>query len=385
MPHALLNPSSAERWLHCTPSARLEAGEKEKPSKWAEEGTLAHKIGEIKLKGFNGDLTKNQVKKQIEKCKEHELYYPAMIDQVDEYVSFCIETYQEMDSPIMSIEQKLDISKWAKDSFGTGDCVLVNQDRIHIIDLKFGRGQVVDPVENSQLKLYALGALDAWGYILTPKEVWMTIAQVRLGAINTYKLPVDDLLKWGESIRPKADLAYQGKGKRKAGKWCKFCRLRESCRVRAKTVLQGVDPEKNPDTLSNEEINQLLHKTEALKTWAKELEEYALDLILKGETFEDWKVVEGRSSRKITDEEGLAKELIQAGYDKDKIYKPKQLQGITKLEKYIGAKKFQELSGDYVMKPEGKPTLAERSDKRPEINSAENEFKFETKKENTNE
>lgn len=379
MAHAVLSPSSAERWLHCTPSARLEAKEKDTGSIYAQEGTLAHAIAEVKLKEYSRKLTKKAAEDELLKLQKSDLFYTGMMDEIQEYVDFCIASKNAMEpDAVMGVEERLDLSAYAPDSFGTGDCILIDQRRIHIIDLKFGTGQVVDVVENPQLKLYALGAYRAWGFIFeTIKEVWITIAQVRLGNIETYKIPVNDLLAWGEEIRPRAKMAYRGEGEREPGAWCRFCKVKTTCRKRTEWLLNGVNTEKPANTLSDKEIAALLFKAEDLKTWAKELEEYALNEALNGQKYDGWKIVAGRSVRKITDPDGLAKVLQEKGYSTEQIYKPQQLEGITALEKIIGKKDFTALSKNYIEKPQGKPTLAPETDKRPELFSAETEFEFE--------
>lgn len=375
--HAILSPSSAERWLNCTPSARLEENEPDKSSIYAEEGTLAHKIAEIKLKEYIGDYTKRKSTAELNKAKKSDLFYPGMIDEVDEYVDFCKAALLGMKKDaIMLVEEKIDLSQIVPDSFGTGDCVLIDQDHIHIIDLKFGKGQIVDVVENTQLKLYALSAYHTWGFIYdTVKEIWVTIAQVRLGEINTFKISVADLLKWGKEIKPIAEMAYKGKGERKAGSWCRFCKVRFTCKKRADFALTVINENADPETMTFSEISKYLEKVTLVKDLLKDLEDYALDSALKGEHIPGYKVVEGRSVRKIVDEVGLAEKLLQK-YDKEQIYKPLALETITNLEKLMGKKSFQEISKGYVEKPKGKPTLVPESDKRPPIDSAENEFDF---------
>lgn len=378
MGHAILSPSSGDRWLNCTPSARLEEYEPDTTSIYAREGTLAHNIAEINLRHFNKELTDGQKNYRINKLKKDDLFYPGMIDEIDDYLDYCIQEFNALDNAVMTVEQKLDISKYVPDGYGTGDCVLVNPSTIHIIDLKFGTGQVVDAFENTQLKLYALGAYDYWSFIYDEIEkVKITIAQVRLGEINSYEMDIKDLLNWGEKeVKPLAKKAYKGEGERNPGHWCKFCKVKTRCKKRTENLLEGIDKNKDPETLTNDEIAKLLYKAEDLKKWAKELENYALDEALKGEHFTGWKVVEGRSNRKITDENGFAKVLLDDGQKEDDIYKPKQLEGITKLTRLLGKKKFEEVSEGFIEKPEGKPTLVVESDKRPAINKAENEFDF---------
>lgn len=377
MAHAILSPSSADRWLHCTPSARENAKVADTTSVYAEEGTLAHAIGELGLLKFTKAITPQKYGAEMKKLRGHELYYKGMEGEVDEYVNFCIDEYNTLDSAIMQVEERLDLTNWAPDAFGTGDCVIVSPNTIHIIDLKFGRGQYVEVFENPQLKLYALGALDDWSFIFPDiEEVKITIAQVRLGESNTYRMTKEDLIKWGEEVvRPKADLAYKGQGERAPGSWCKWCKVRQRCKVRAKALLDDTGP--GPEELTNDEIAKLLHSADDVMDWAKELKEYALDRALAGTAFKGWKVVEGRSNRKITDEEGLASALIEEGFSEEEIYKPKSLEGITKLTKLVGKSEFDDLSAGYIEKPKGRPTLVVESDKRPEYSTVADEFEFE--------
>lgn len=383
MAHALLSPSSAERWLHCTPSARLESKMPDTGSVYAREGTLAHALAETLLREYTGEITLAEANEEIAELKKSDLFYPGMIDEVQEYVDFCIEALNARSGEaFMGVEERLDLSAYAEDSFGTGDCVIVDRDLIHIIDLKFGTGQVVDVVENPQLKLYALGAYQAWSFIYDVKEVWVTIAQVRLGAIETYKMAVSDLTQWAEEVvRPRAALAYKGKGKREAGPWCRFCKVKTTCKIRTDWLLKGVKPEEKAEELGMEEISNLLGKTADIKSWIKDLEDYALDEALKGNPPPGFKVVEGRSVRKITDEKGLAEKLLKEGYQEDQVYKPRQIEGITNLTKLLGKKAFADLTQGFIEKPQGKPTLVPVDDKRPEMGTAESEFTFDESKE----
>lgn len=379
MAHALLSPSSAERWIHCTPSARLESKILDTGSVYAREGTLAHALAETLLREYTGEISLAEANDELSRLKKSDLFYPGMVDEVQEYVDFCIEALNaQSGDAFMGVEERLDLSAYAEDSFGTGDCVIVDRDLIHIIDLKFGTGQVVDVVENPQLKLYALGAYQAWSFIYDVKEVWVTIAQVRLGAIETYKMTVSDLIEWAEEVvKPRAALAYKGNGKREAGPWCRFCKVKTTCKVRTDYLLEGVKPETKAGELGMEEISKLLEKTSDIKSWIKDLEDYALDEALQGNLPPGFKVVEGRSVRKITDEKGLAEKLLKEGYREEEVYKPRQIEGITNLTRLLGKKAFADLTQGFIEKPQGKPTLVPVYDKRPEMGTAESEFTFE--------
>lgn len=372
MTHALLSPSSAERWMHCPPSARAEEQKGDTESAYAAEGSLAHAIAETVLKGGRG------AKKRLETLKTSPYYYKGMEEEIAAYVDFCRTEQKKMGADtVMQVEETLDLSSWVPEGFGTGDCILISPTILHIIDLKFGKGVVVSPVENKQLMLYALGALEANQFIYDGIEtVKMTIAQVRLGEIHTYTMTVKDLLAWGDSVKPRAVTAYKGEGRRCAGGWCRFCKVKTTCRSYTEWVTGGVDSDIPPEELLDDEIALYLQKADNLMEWAKDLKAYALEHALAGTTYEGWKVVAGRGVRKITDPEGLAKRLREEGLSDEAIYKPREMEGITALTRLMGKKAFDEAAKGFIEKPQGKPTLVPESDKRPPIAGVESEFTF---------
>ena len=377
MAHALLSPSSAERWLHCTPSARAEEPYPDKESVYTEEGTLAHRLAEITLKNYLGEYTEKEYQKELALCRASPSYYPDMEEEVEEYTRFCMDEKSKQSKwGTARVEERISLDTYVTDSFGTADFLLIDRGTLHVIDLKFGKGKVVNPFENPQLKLYALGAYDAWGFIYEIEKVHCTIAQVRLGEINTYTLPLSDLLSWGEEIKPIAKKAYLGAGEKKAGSWCQFCKLKVTCKARAAYLLDGMDEKKNADTLSEKEIATLLPRLDSLTSWIKDLSDYALQKALQGTTYPGFKVVEGRSNRKIKDADAFSKRLLMAGYEEGRIYKPRELEGITNLTRYLGKKKFSELSEGLIEKPPGKPVLVPEDDKRLSIFDAANDFTF---------
>lgn len=377
--HALLSASSAERWLNCTPSARLAENYEDTTSPYAAEGTLAHDLAETILRiQLEGESP--WIKEAFNKAKEHEMFYEGMIDEVEDYTSYVIESYYEAvaktkDAKIF-LEEKLDFSMYVPKGFGTGDCIIIADGEMEIIDLKFGKGVEVSPINNPQLKLYALGAYEKYGFIYGIEKIIMTIAQVRLNNISSWTITADMLENWAEKeLKPKADIAYKGKGETVPGNWCTFCKVRHTCRARAEMNLGTFKKyNKDPKLLNDKEIAEILGQASDIQKWAKEMQDYALDEALKGTKYPGFKLVEGRSNRKIEDEEGLAKLLLQEGYEEEKIYKPKALEGITKLEKLVGKKKFAELVEGFVVKPPGKPTLVSEDNKRPELDSVEEDF-----------
>lgn len=381
--HALLSASSAERWLNCTPSARLAEDITDVSSIYAAEGTMAHELGErllrIEIGGNDGGDIQDYVD-YLNECKKSDLFYEGMIDEVEDYVNYVTEQYHEALSKtkdaIIFLEERLDFSSYVPEGFGTGDCIIIADGEMEIIDLKFGKGVEVSPIGNSQLKLYALGAYEKYGFIYGIEKITMTIAQVRLNNISSWTITGDMLEEWAnEDLKPLADLAFKGKGETFPGDWCTFCKVRHNCKARSEKNLGIYNKYKEDSKLLNPlEIAEILLNVSDIEKWAKEIKEYALDEALKGTKYPGFKLVEGRSNRKITDEEKLAEILKDKGFEEEELYKPKTLEGITNLEKLIGKKLFTELASDLIVKPEGKPTLVTEDDKRAELNSAEEDF-----------
>lgn len=361
--HAVLSASSSARWLHCTPSARLEAAMPDKSSPYAEEGTRAHALAEKRLKHFldTGRLYKKRLKDVDEE----------MWEATGRYVDTCVEKINaarlaSKDAKV-GVEVRLDYSRWAPKGFGTGDCVIVSDDSIEVIDLKYGKGVPVSAVDNSQMMLYALGAYERYGVLYGFDRAHMTIVQPRLDSVSTDTLKLAELLQWGEAVKEKAKLADKGEGPKQAGAWCLFCKVKHTCRALADYELEGVKTDMQAADLSPEELAGIVTKAKEVKRWLDDIETYALDRALKGDKFPGLKLVAGRSTRHITDEYNASRLLLQEGYATEDIFKPKQLQTLTALEKLVGKKKLTELMGPLIEKPAGKPTLVPESDKRPEL------------------
>jgi len=361
-PHALLTASGSKRWLSCTPSARLEATFAEKETTAAAEGTAAHALAEYKVKRALRYFCKRPVSE----------YEDEVMDMAtDDYAAFILEAMAELRKagadPTVMIETRLDFSDWVPDGFGTGDCIIIGGDTLHIVDLKYGAGVLVEAEGNSQMMLYALGALQQFGCLYDIKKVLMTIFQPRRENISTAELSVEMLMEWANNfVRPKAQLAFAGEGEYLPGEWCLFCRAADKCRARAEANLKVAREEFGlPPLLTDEEVEALLPQLPDLVKWANDLQAYALDAAVNhGKQWNGFKVVEGRSIRKYADEDAVANAAEACGY-KD-IYQ-KKLINLGDLEKLMGKKKFQEVLGAYIVKPPGKPTLVPVSDKRPAL------------------
>ena len=375
--HALLSASGAKRWMSCPPSARLEEQFPDRSSKEAQEGTLAHELSELMLRQTLGIVKANVYKKKLAEYKKHDLYAEDMIDYCQRYIDLVIEKYNAAlattpDAQII-IEERLNFSKWVPEGFGTGDVLIIANDYIEVIDLKYGKGVKVDATDNPQMRLYGLGAYDAHGMLYDFQKVHTTIVQPRLDHIDTEELSTDALLSWGdEYVKPRAELADKGEGDFDPGDHCKFCRAQATCRARADANIEMAKYEfRDGPLLTIEEIGDILAKAEQLQSWAKSIQDWALDQAENhGAKFLGWKLVEGRSNRKITDEAAAASALELEGYKEDQIFN-KKIKGITDLEKMLGKKKFEEYIGSYIVKPQGKPALVPESDKRPELCSAD--------------
>lgn len=365
--HAFLSASSAHRWLNCTLSPMLEKDIPDTVNEYTEEGTLAHEIAETILKHATKAISDEEYEKILNELKEHESFYEGMLDEIKIYTDYCLSKTGKI-----YVEYPLDLSLYVPEGFGTADCVIVYDQKIEVVDLKFGKGVEISPKDNPQLMLYGLGALEAFDYIYDIEEVTMSVAQIRLHDIESYTMKTEELRKWGEEVvKPKAQLAFEGKGETKAGEWCVFCKVRDRCKTRSEYLLESYEKYKEKEELKPEELAEILEKSKEIKTWLSDVEKYALDLALKGTDIPGFKVVEGRSKRLIVDPDALAKVLINLGYNEQEIF---ELKSITALEKLLGKKKFAEISQKYITKPEGKPTLAKMSDKRQEL--VETEFKF---------
>ena len=360
--HAILSASSSHRWMNCTPSARLEREFADRETEAAAEGTAAHALCEHKLRR----ALKMRSRKPVSKydCDEMDAY-------TDGYVEFVLEQLAqaklECADPLVLIEQRLDFSCWVPEGFGTGDCIIVADKLLHIIDFKYGQGVLVEAEENPQMMLYALGALRLFDSLYDITEVSMSIYQPRRDNVSTWAISVDELNAWAENVlKPKAELAHKGKGDYLPGPWCQFCKAAVKCRARAEEKLQLARFEfAPPPLLSDEEIEDILTKLDDLTKWASEIQAYAQDAAVNhGKAWKGFKLVATRTNRKYTDEEAVIQAAKDAGYTD--IFK-KSLIPITEMEKLMGKKNFTSILGSLVEKPQGRPTLVPETDKRPAL------------------
>lgn len=368
--HAILSASASHRWLNCNPSARLELEFEDQTTTAASEGTAAHALCEHKLKR----KLKLRSERPVSRFDNDE-----MEQHTDDYVDFVMgqvvrERRRDVDTQVL-IEQRLDFSCYVPDGFGTGDCVIVSNGRLHIIDFKYGQGVLVEAADNPQMKLYALGALREFGEKYQIKKVKMTIFQPRRENVSTWEITVAKLKRWAEKdLKPKAEKAFKGEGSYCPGEWCLFCKAAVKCRARAEEKLRLAQSEfKLPPLLTDAEIEAVLAKLPDIKKWAEEILEYALQAALSGKQWQGFKLVEGRSVRKYADEGAVIKAANAAGYHD--IFK-KTLIPITEMERLMGKQEFAKVLGGLIVKPQGKPTLVADTDKRDAIivSDPKNEF-----------
>lgn len=362
--HSPCSPSSSFRWTKCTRSARINAEADDRGSLYAQQGTDAHSLCEHLVKKALGrksrDPTENLTWYDQEMQESAEGYRDFVVDAIEEIKKSC-------PNPYIGVEQRLDFSDWVPEGYGTGDCIIVADEIAHIIDFKYGIGLPVKATENTQLMCYGLGILETFGNLYNIKRIRLSIYQPRRENVDTWEISTEDLLKWADDVlKPAAELAYAGEGEFKAGEHCIFCRIKDTCRERADYYMDLMKHElEDPAELTDDEIVLILPKVEGLVGWATDLKEYVLQQALNGRKYKGFKVVEGRATRKYTDEAIVADVVEKAGYDP---YEKKVL-GITAMTKELGKKKFEELLGGLVYKPKGKPVLVSDDDKRPEYSN----------------
>lgn len=372
--HALLSPSSSSRWLNCTPSARLAENAENKSSVYAEEGTLFHEICEYCLAQWNAGVWEpDPFGEELPELKDDHLMHPLfkqeMFRHARNYCDFVMnENYnlEKSDGACkMLLEEKVDISEYAPDCFGSVDCQLEGRDTLEVIDLKYGEGVKVYAERNTQMMLYALGALKGKPSI---KSIRLVIAQVRLNHFDVWEISANDLLQWADKVlKPTAKKAFAGKGEQKMGDWCGFCPVKAQCRKQYEAVVNDFDKYEYPELLTEDEICDLIEKIDKYKGWLESVNKFVYDEALRGHKWKGYKLVAGRSSRVITDEEAIRQDLLTKKYLEDEIFNIK-LKGIGDLEKLVGKKQFSALYGQYVKSKPGNPKLVPDSAPGDEIN-----------------
>lgn len=375
--HALLSPSASHRWLHCTAAPRLEEGIKDEGSDYAAEGTLAHAYCAMKLKNFLGLPTDGE-KEEIAALQE-KYGTGEMAEYTDTYVTIVLEKYNAAraatpDAQLL-VETRLDFSDYVPEAFGTADAIIIADGTMEVIDFKYGKGVKVSAVENPQMMIYALGAYARFAFEYRIDNLRATIVQPRIDNLSEYEITVEELTAWAANVlTPAAEKAYKGEGPQTPGAWCQFCKVKNQCRALANKCKEVVAVD--PKLITPEELaKDVLPMVPIVKTWISGVEDFALAQALSGIQLPGWKIVEGRSVRKITDTDSVAAVLTKNGYKQNDIFKPVEMRTITDLEKLVGKKQFAAMCGEWINKPQGKPTLAPEGDKRKAIDPIADDFK----------
>jgi hypothetical protein len=362
--HALLSASSSKRWLTCTPSARLEATLPEQKRQigsfdFSQEGTMAHSLAEVKLRHHFGQIDYEEYEREIEIIKATPYFNEDFEANVDNYVLYVRSQIGEGDIPLF--EQRVDFSDWVPDGFGTADVVILSKHSIRVIDLKFGKGVPVSAQDNTQLRLYALGAYAKFKEEYPDiKEVSYTIHQPRLDSISSDGTTVAKLVDWASYfVKPKAKKAWAGAGEFLPGDHCQFCRAKAQCRARSdfNTELTRLEF-KDPPLLSQEEVSSVLAKAQDLRTWVNDVEDYAIvqavdkDIIPPG-----FKLTTSVTHRKIVDQALAAAVLVDKGMDPQAIWEQPKLKSVAAIKKLSPKSPIDTWLGDLVSRPEGQPKL----------------------------
>lgn len=370
--HALLSASAAHRWLNCTPSARLEETLPDTTSEAAKVGTLAHELAELKLrKYFIEPMGPQKFAGAKRKFKKHELWDDEMEETTDFYVEYIQSVAHRFKAqPHVAIERRVDYSAYVPEGFGTADFIMIGEGQLRLIDYKHGKGVAVSAEDNPQMKLYALGALQAYSLLHTIETVHLAIVQPRIASeVSEWSISVDELRAWGESIKPIAQEAFDGKGEYNPGEHCGFCRAKETCRARVEKLLAaGKHAPMKPPLISWKEAGEALEQAEGIVSWYNGLKKLALAEVLKGGEVPGWKAVEGRGSREYADLDKAFAHLKEKGIDEALLYDRVPLTP-PQLEKELKKKQYVELLEDpgHVVKKPGAPTLAKENDKRKAI------------------
>ena len=383
MSHALLSPSSASRWIHCPPSAMLNAEAGDRDTVFTREGTLAHAVAELKARKYFIGMGPQKYGAALKKLKSDELWQDEMDGHTDAYLDALKDIAATFaDTPYVALEQRVDFSEYVPEGFGTADCIMIGGEVLHIVDFKYGKGVDVSAEDNPQLKLYAVGAILQYMAFYDIFTVRMTIVQPRIKREpDSWEIAARDLMRWAEDVvKPAAALATKGEGEFAEGDWCRWCAVRGNCRRRAEAQLELAKQDfKLPPTLTDSEVGEALTMGQRLKTWLSDLGDYALTACLNGAEINGWKAVEGRSVRAWTDQDAAFTAAKKAGVPEEMLYERKPVT-LAQLEKIMGKKAFGETLSRYVFTPPGKPTLVTSDDKRNAITNRptiEEDFKEE--------
>lgn len=375
--HALLSASGAHRWLECTPSAQLELQFPQSTSEYAEEGTAAHELCELTARYWLGEISEVEYENQRDELAKDKYYNAEMQECANDYAKFVAEktaaARETCEDAFTALEVRVDFSKYVKDGFGTGDCIIVSDNVLEIIDFKYGKGVRVEAAGNPQMKLYALGAYLEYNTLFDIDSVRMTIFQPRLSGVQSSdEITVKELLEWAEKyVKPRAKLAYKGEGEfAPSEEVCKFCRAKAQCKARADKNLKLFDEAPDVLLLTPEDAGKILEQAGDIQSWLADLESLVSSTLLAGQPVEGWKMVEGRSNRRFADELKVVDAMTAAGYDESLLYERKLIT-LTQMEKDFGKKAVAETLGELIVKPQGKPTLAPAKDKRPEFRPEE--------------
>lgn len=369
--HAVLSASGAHRWLACTPSARFEMRFPASTSAYAEEGTAAHSVAELTTRYYLGEIDENTYEDKLAELSKSSYFTEEMLEHAESYAKFIVDRLAEVKKvcadPVVILESRLDFSKWVPEGFGTGDCVIIAEPVLDVIDFKYGKGHRVEAHDNPQMQLYALGALSEYESLYDIQTVRMTIFQPRLsGVCDSDEKPVKELKTWATKVvKPRAKLADKGQGEfAPSEEACRFCRAKKQCKARADKNLELFDESPDPLTITAEEAGAILAKASDIEGWLKDLKELVSTALTAGEEVTGWKMVEGRSNRRFVDENQVVEAMKAAGYDEALLYERKLIT-LTKMEKDFGKKTVAEVLKDLIVKPQGAPTLAPETDKRP--------------------
>lgn len=375
--HALLSASGAHRWLECTPSAQLELQFPQSTSEYAEEGTAAHELCELTARYWLGEISEAEYENQRDELAKGKYYNAEMQECANDYAKFVAEktaaARETCEDAFTALEVRVDFSKYVKDGFGTGDCIIVSDNVLEIIDFKYGKGVRVEAAGNPQMKLYALGAYLEYNTLFDIDSIRMTIFQPRLSGVQSSdEITVKELLEWAEKyVKPRAKLAYKGEGEfAPSEEVCKFCRAKAQCKARADKNLKLFDEAPDVLLLTPEDAGKILEQAGDIQSWLADLESLVSSTLLAGQPVEGWKMVEGRSNRRFADELKVVDAMKAAGYDESLLYERKLIT-LTQMEKDFGKKAVAETLGELIVKPQGKPTLAPAKDKRPEFRPEE--------------